>query len=138
MIKITKTYTDYLGTERTEDFYFHLTKAELMELELSKQGGVAAAANRAINAKNQVELIKIFKELVVKSYGELSADGRRHIKNPEVLANFMETEAYSMIFTELATNAEAASKFVNGIVPADLQKEVEKEIAKQKELEAAK
>ena len=120
MLKKTKTYTDYNGIERTEDFYFNLTKAECVEMNLTTEGGLAAFLEKIVRTNNVPELIKQFKELVIAAYGEKSADGRRFMKNDEIRRAFMETEAYSDIFMELATDANAAIEFVNGIVPKDL------------------
>lgn len=124
MLKKTITYTDYNGTERTEDFYFNLSKAEVMEMEMSTSGGLAEMINRIVAAQDAPAIIKIFKDLVLKAYGEKSLDGKRFIKvdekgNPLYVA-FSQTEAYSQLFMELATDADAAAKFVNGIVPADM------------------
>ena len=120
MIKKTIAYTDYNGIERKEDFYFNLTKAEVMELEMSTQGGLAEMIQRIVAAQDQPAIIKIFKELIVKAYGVKSPDGKKFIKNQEVVDDFVQTEAFSELFMELATDADAAAKFVNGIVPANL------------------
>lgn len=120
MIKKTIAYTDYNGTERKEDFYFNLSKAEVMEMEMSTAGGLAEMINRIVAAQDQVAIIKIFKDLILKAYGVKSADGKRFIKNDEIRDEFVQTEAYSILFMELATDADAAAKFVNGIVPADM------------------
>lgn len=117
MIKITKTYTDYNGNERTEDFWFNLSKAECMEMNLMTEGGLDAYLQKIIDTKDIPKLITQFKELVLKAYGEKSADGRRFMKNDEIRQAFSETEAYSMIFMDLVTDAKAAADFVNGIVP---------------------
>lgn len=127
MIKKTVTYTDFNGVERTEDFYFNLNKAELMEMELATIGGFSDAVKKLINAKDMPAVVSIFKDFVLKSYGEKSADGKRFIKSDELRTAFEQTEAYSQIFMELATNADAAAEFVNGIIPADLAKEVAKQ-----------
>jgi hypothetical protein len=116
-------YPDYNGVERKEDFYFNLTKAELLEMEMGIVGGFNAMIQKAIDAQDTPTLIGIFKDLLLKSYGVKSADGRRFIKNAEVLNEFKETEAYSILFMKYATDAEAASKFIKGIVPADLSQE---------------
>ena len=131
MLKKTFTYTDYNGNERTEDFYFNLTKAEIMEMEMSTTGGLAEAIQRIVKAQDQPAIIKIFKDLVLRAYGEKSADGKRFIKSEEITTGFSQTEAYSILFMELATDADAASKFVNGIVPADMANEVAKRSAEQ-------
>ena len=125
MIKETITYIDYNGTERKEDFYFNLTKAEIMEMEMSTKGGLAEMIQRIVAAQDQPAIIKIFKDLIVKAYGVKSPDGKRFIKNAEVVDEFIQTEAYSQLFMKLATDADAAAKFVNGIVPADMAKQME-------------
>lgn len=118
MLKKTITYTNYNGVECTEDFYFNLTKAEIMEMELSTSGGLAEMIQKIVAAQDAPAIIKIFKELVLKAYGEKSPDGKRFIKSEEISKAFSQTEAYSILFMELATDADAASAFVNGIVPA--------------------
>ena len=123
MLKKKITYTDYNGLERTEDFYFNLTKAEIMEMELGTTGGLAEMINRVVAANDAPAIIKVFKDLVLRSYGEKSSDGKRFIKNDEIKEAFSQTEAYSILFMELATDADAAANFVNGIVPADLAKQ---------------
>ena len=133
MLKKTITYTDYNGTERTEDFYFNLTKAELTEMELGTTGGLSEMIQNIVKAQDVPSIIKIFKDLILKAYGEKSADGKRFVKVNDAgvpLANaFAETEAYSQLFMELATDADAAAKFVNGIVPKDTAMEAEKHMA---------
>ena len=120
MLKKTITYTDYNGNERTEDFYFNLTKAEIMEMEMSTTGGMAEMIQRIVNAQDAPAIIKTFKDLVLKAYGEKSSDGKRFIKNDEIRDAFSQTEAYSILFMELATDADKAAAFVNGITPADI------------------
>lgn len=129
MLKKTITYTDYNGVERKEDFHFNLTKAEIMEMEMSTAGGLAEMINKVVDAKDTVSIIKVFKELILKAYGEKSADGKRFIKSQEISDAFAQTEAYSILFMELATDADAATKFVNGIVPADMAREAQKQLA---------
>lgn len=122
MIKKTITYTDYNGTERTENFYFNLSKAEVMEMEMSADGGMTAAIQKIVDAKDVPAIIRVFKDLVLKSYGIKSDDGRRFIKSKEISDAFVQTEAYSQIFMELATNTDEATAFINGIIPSDLDK----------------
>lgn len=130
MFKKTLTYTDFNGVERTEDYYFNLNKAELLEMEVGTAGGYAEKVQAIINAKESPDIMRIFKELLLKSYGEKSADGKRFVKideNGKPLAiGFEQTQAYSEIFMEFATNAEAGAAFINGILPADLVKEANK------------
>ena len=118
-------YTDYNGNKRKEAFYFNLSKAELMEMELSTSGGFQQYINRIINAQDTPQLVKLFKELILKSYGEKSDDGKRFIKSDEIRDAFSQTEAYSELFMELATNTEAATEFVNHVIPSDMAEKVE-------------
>lgn len=124
MIAKTITYTDYNDVERTEKFYFNLSKAEVMEMEMSTSGGLAEMIQRVVAAQDQPAIIKIFKDLILKTYGVKSPDGRKFIKSEELSLDFAQTEAYSQLFMELATDAEKASEFVNGIVPADMAKQI--------------
>lgn len=120
MLKETMTYTDYNGTERTEDFYFNLTKAEIMEMEMSTSGGLAEYIQRIVAAQDAPAIIKTFKDLILLAYGRKSLDGKRFEKTQELRDEFAQTEAYSQLFMKLATDADAAAKFVNGIMPADM------------------
>ena len=120
MLKETIAYTDYNGNERKEDFYFNLTKAEITEMEMSTTGGFAEMIQRVVAAQDAPSIIKVFKDLVLKAYGVKSPDGKRFIKSKELSDEFSQTEAYSELFMKLATDADAASKFINGIVPADM------------------
>lgn len=117
-------YTDYNGVEREEKFLFNLSKAELMEMELGTTGGLADTIRTIIQTQDTPSIIKIFKELILKAYGEKSPDGKRFLKidengKPLSLA-FSQTEAYSILFMELASDAKAAAEFVRGIVPSDI------------------
>lgn len=118
MLKKTITYIDYNGTERKEDFYFNLSKAEIMEMEMGTTGGMVEMINKIVAAQDAPAIIDVFKKMILKAYGEKSADGKRFIKSKELSEAFSQTEAYSQLFMELATDADAASKFVNGIVSA--------------------
>jgi len=126
MLKKTITYTDYDGMERTEDFYFNLSKAEILEMELSEVGGLHKFCQKIIDEKDNTKLIGFFKEFIMKAYGVKSPDGRKFIKNDIERENFAATEAYSDLFMELATNAEAAANFINSIVPQAMS-EVDKQ-----------
>ena len=119
MLKKDITYVDFNGVERTEPFYFNLTKAELVEMEMGISGGLTALIKRVSETNNTPELIRIFKSLILKSYGEKSLDGKNFMKNNTIREQFESTEAYSVLFMELATDAEAAANFVNGLVPAE-------------------
>jgi hypothetical protein len=121
-------YTDFDGVEREEPFRFNLTEAELAEMELSTDGGLEKTIKSIVAAKDTPKIVKIFKELILKAYGEKSVDGKRFMKKDEngrpLADKFAETEAYSVLFMELATDADAAAAFINGIIPTKLSEQV--------------
>lgn len=121
MYKKTMTYTDYNGVSRTEDFYFNLTKAELTDMELGVTGGLSAMIEKIMATQDVPAVAKIFKELVLKAYGEKSGDGKYFLKEDEngrpLSSKFKQTEAYSDLYMELAQDADKAAEFVNGITP---------------------
>ena len=121
MFKKTIKYTDFDGVERKEDFYFNLTKAELLEMQMSIDGGLKGYLERIVKTQSQPELVKMFKEIIMKAYGEKSPDGKRFMKSDEIRQNFECTEAYSELFMELATDSDAAAEFVNALLPADFK-----------------
>lgn len=122
MLKKTITYTDYNGTSRTENFYFGLNKAEIMDMELSVTGGMRQLLQMIMDKQDIPKIIDAFKKIIKMSYGEKSPDGRRFIKSPELTEAFVQTEAYSELYMELLGDAKAAADFINGIVPADIGK----------------
>ena len=133
MLKKTMTTVDFGGTERTEDYYFNLTRAEIMEMELTTEGGLVQMINRITAAQSQLELAEFIRsfvaertQIICKSYGVLSPDGRKFIKNDAVLADFMSTQAYSDLYYKLASNGEAAAAFFEGILPEDMKEETKK------------
>jgi len=121
MLKKTMTYTDYNGETRKEDFYFNMTRAEVTEMELSIEGGLSDMIKRVTEAKDVPTIMKIFKDLVLRAYGQKSPDGKRFIKSKELSEEFAQTEAYSDLFMELATDSTAAAAFVNGIMPQNIE-----------------
>lgn len=122
MLKKTVTYVDYNGVERTEDFYFNLSKAEVAEMEMSVEGGFSKMLEEIVKSNDNARILDLFKQMVLKAYGEKSADGKRFVKSKELSEAFSQTEAYSEIFMELALDEKAAAAFVNGIMPANLGK----------------
>ena len=120
MLKKTITYNDYNGIERTEDFYFNLSKPEVVKMQSSVKGGYHAQLKSIAADLNGAAIMEFFEELIRKSYGEKSEDGRRFQKSEEISKSFMETPAYEALFEELVTDDEAAAAFVNAVMPADL------------------
>jgi hypothetical protein len=117
MLKKVIKYVDYDGNERNETFFFNLNKAEITELELGVSGGLVQAIQKIVEAQDSPKIISLFKEIILKSYGEKSPDGKRFIKSEELSTAFSQTEAFSELFMDLATDAEAAAAFINAIVP---------------------
>jgi hypothetical protein len=126
VLKKTLTYEDFNGETVSEDFFFHLSKAELVELELSHDGGLSESLKKIIASEDGKNIIAEFKNIILTAYGKRSDDGRRFIKSQALRDEFESTEAYSTLFMELVTNADAAVEFVNGIIPAGLTEEAAK------------
>lgn len=120
------TYTDYLGTERTEDCMFNLSKPELMRLEVGKAGGFAAYVRRIQDAQDGATIMQTFEELILSAYGRVSPDGRRFEKSKAISEEFAQTPAYDELFMKLVTDAEYGAKFINNIIPKDIADEAAK------------
>ena len=115
MIKKTITYKDYNDNSRTDTFYFNLSKSELVELS-AEYGNFSEIAN----SNDPSKLVPMMKKIILKAYGKKSDDGKRFIKSEELSTEFYQSEAYSSLFMELATNGEEFSKFIKGLIPADI------------------
>ena len=125
MLKKTITYTDFEDQVRTEDYYFNLTKTELLELDAEFDGGLEACLKRYVATDNRKALFQTFKKMVLMSYGEKTLDGKRfEKKNGELAAAFVETNAYDALMTELATNIDAATEFFTALIPADIKQKM--------------
>lgn len=120
MLKKTINYTDYNGVDRTETFYFNLSRGELVELELSVNGGFTEMLDKIIQTQDAPEIMKWFKKIIMMSYGIKSDDGKRFIKSDELSEGFVQTEAYSNLLMSFMEDASTAADFVNGIMPKDL------------------
>lgn len=125
MFSDTITYTDFNGEETTETFYFHLSASDIARIELSHQGrgksGMVEELNRIIKKQNGAEIVAAFETFVLDSYGARSEDGRRFIKTEAVYDEFRWSNAYDVFFLKLVTDAEFGAKFINGLLPEDLQ-----------------
>jgi len=119
-------YTDFNGNEREEEFYFNISKAELIEMELKTNGGFDTMLRKIISQQDSKKIVEIFKDLILKAYGVKSDDGRRFIKSKELSEEFSQTNAYNDLFLELTTNSDKAKEFVNGIIDPSLQGELKK------------
>ena len=122
MLKKVITYKDYDDKERTETFYFNLSQAEVMEMELAIDGGLAKTIETITTTQDVKRIIELFKQIILKAFGEKSPDGKRFVKTQEIRDAFSQTEAYSQLFVELATDSDAATTFINAILPSPLTK----------------
>lgn len=118
-------YTDYDGNEREEDFRFNLTESELMKMEFDTEGGMEALINKIVDEQDTKKIGELFDKVILMSYGEKSADGKRFIKSPEISKAFSETEAYNVLYMEVLTNETAAAAFINGLVPQKIANEIQ-------------
>jgi hypothetical protein len=120
MLKLPITYTNFDGEEETDTFWFNITKSELIEFEVSYEGGFVNALNKIIESKDHKAIIAEFKKLILMAYGEKSADGKRFVKSEELCQEFVQTAAYDALFVKLSTDDEYAAEFINGVVPKDM------------------
>lgn len=126
MLKKTITYNDFNGDGVSEEYFFHLSKAELVEMELSHQGGLSEALQRIIAAEDGKGIVAEFKNIILSAYGKRSEDGKRFVKNATIREEFESSEAYSTLFMELVTDTDAAVEFINGIIPQGMAEEAAK------------
>ena len=124
MLKESITYVDFNGVTRTEDFRFNLTKTELTRMETSKSGSLSALLTKIVNAKDVPDILEAIEMLILKSYGEISADGKRFDKSEKISEDFSHTAAYDTLYEKMITDDDYAYKFLLGILPAELAEQV--------------
>lgn len=117
MFKDSITYTDYDGNERTKTLYFNLSKAEFIEIEMLQPGTITTQLQELVDELDVAGMMKFLKFLIVKSYGEKSADGNQFIKSQEKLNAFLQTEAYTEFLIKLLNDDKYATKFIYGLMP---------------------
>lgn len=133
MLKNTITYTDYDGMERTEDFWFNLSKTELTKLDAELPGGVLGVLRKIIDKKDRKALVDFIETLILRSYGEKTLDGKRFVKTPEMAEEFMQTPAYDELFMSILSDTDSQTSFINGVIPQSMAKEIEQTDKKQVE-----
>lgn len=124
MLKKLIKYTDYNGTERQENFYFNLNKAELMEMETEVTGGMRQLLEDMMEKQDIPKIMNAFKTIILKAYGEKSPDGRRFFKSEELSTAFTQTEAYNELYMELLSDAKKAAAFITALMPEDMRGDV--------------
>lgn len=130
MLKKTISYEDYDGNKRTEDFYFNISKAELTKMQFSSNGGLDKVLTRMVQEQDSAKIVGLLEDIILMAYGIKSDDGKHFQKSKEISDNFKQTEAFSVLFMELASDADAASNFFKGIIPADLAAQLPKDVKK--------
>jgi hypothetical protein len=120
MLKETIKYTDFNGVERTEDFYFNLNESELVEMATTAEGDLAENLRQMVASNDAARIMRTFKDLIARAYGEKTPDGHKFVKSPELSKGFFETNAYNKLFIRLVTDPEYAARFIAGIIPANL------------------
>lgn len=133
MLKKTITYTDYDGMERTEDFWFNLSKTELTKLDAELPGGVLGVLRKIIDKKDRKALVDFIETLILRSYGEKTLDGKRFVKTPDMAEEFMQTPAYDELFMSILSDTDSQTSFINGVIPQSMVKEIEQTDKKQVE-----
>lgn len=126
MLKKMITYTDYDDVERTEEFHFNLSKAELIELDLGTTGGLEQLINNIVSAKDVPQIMSMFKKIITLSYGIKSPDGKRFMKSQEITEEFLQSEAYTELFMELISDEAKAAAFINAVIPKSISDEMAK------------
>ncbi len=129
MLKREITYEDFNGVKVTDVFYFNISKPENIEMQVAYEEGLSEVLKRIVVEKDNKNLVKIFKDIVLTAYGEKSTDGKRFIKSDQLREEFSQTAAYSVLFMELATEDNAAVVFLKGILPQDMGAEFDKAVA---------
>lgn len=133
MLKKTITYADYDGMERTEDFWFNLSKTELTKLDAELPGGVLGVLRKIIDKKDRKALVDFIETLILRSYGEKTLDGKRFVKTPDMAEEFMQTPAYDELFMSILSDTDSQTSFINGVIPQSMAKEIEQTDKKQVE-----
>lgn len=137
MLKKSITYTDYNGEKQTDECYFNLSKAELLEMEMSEKGGFENYIRKLMEEKDNKKIYKLFKDLILMSYGQKSADGRTFIKKKMVDGQmiylkdeFEQSEAFTELMMELISGGdEAMAKFINSLIPKEIAEQAAKQLA---------
>lgn len=120
MLKRPITYEDFNGDTVTENFYFNISKPELIKLEVEVKQGFGNWIQGVIDAKDHKELIAQFERIILLAYGVKSEDGKKFVKSDALREEFLQTAAYIALFTELTTDDKAAAIFIKSILPKDL------------------
>ena len=126
MLKREINYEDFNGNQSTDICYFNISKPELMELEVSYSEGFGTLLQNIVDTKDNKELVRRFKEIILMSYGQKSDDGKRFVKSDELCLEFSQTAAFQSLFMELASNENAAVEFLTGVLPRDMRNDIEK------------
>jgi hypothetical protein len=143
LLKKTITYENpFTQKEVTEDHYFHISKSDLIEMEMEEHGqsyvkdgekltGMQAKLQRIMDAEDGKAIMTEIKDIIRRSYGRKDGDNFR--KTAEIWEEFSSTEAFSQLLFELCTDPGMAAEFINGVVPHNLES-IAEDIRKKAEL----
>lgn len=130
MLKKRITYTNFEDEEVTETFYFNLTKADLMEMEVSKRGGLNGYIERIQETNDAGLVFEELKSLMSRSVGRLAPDGRGFSRSQQIRDEFMNSEAFSNFILEMLTDPQLAAEFIQGLIPKNIESEVDRIVKK--------
>ena len=124
MLKKTVTYENFNGEQVTKDLYFNLTKKELIDLQVSKDGGLDAYIKKITEEEDKKAMIQLLDSIILAAYGQKSEDGERFIKNKELIDAFVSSMAYDTLIDELFTVEGASLQFMMGLLPKDITSQI--------------
>ena len=119
-------YKDFDGNDRKDVLWFHLNEVEITEMDLETSGGLVKYMESIIDTKDVNRLITIFKDLLIRSYGERSMDGKHFYKDDKIRNEFVSSAAYPVLYMEMVSDADKAVEFINGIVPSNIREQMAK------------
>ena len=127
MIKYTVNYKNFNGDVKSKDLYFDLRKRELLLWETQVPEGMHGILEKAIADGDSGTIARILDDLMLRGYGERSADGESFIKSDDIRKRFEQSAAYDQLFIDIMSDPKKAADFFNGMVPSDMIDQITKE-----------
>lgn len=121
MLKRLIKYEDFDGNKCEDEFYFHYKKTELTQLNFSKDGGIGTFLQKIVSERNGKELYKFYEDFILGAIGERRNEGKNFVKTEEIRENFKTSNAYEVLFDEMANDPTKFAEFFNGVIPADMK-----------------
>lgn len=117
MFTVNVTYIDFDDQEYTERLYFNMTKVEFMRWQAESGDNLTERMKTALEKHDSSKIMDYFEELIRRSYGEKSDDGKRFVKDPQKTRDFMTSAAYDELFWRITQNQEECNAFMRGVLP---------------------